>query len=336
MASSTIRHHANKKFGIVFDIDGVLLRGKRALPNGRWAIETLHRLNVPYALLTNGGGVLESKKKASVEKILGIESIQAPVILAHTPMKDSVAKQYTSKRCMILGHREELLVAKSYGFKKLVTPQMLAAQFPEVYEGWGRNHDTETARRDPFMHEPIEAIVIMHDPVDYHLELQVCIDVLRGRYPAAAKNMNRPPKVYNSNEDLEFSGTFAYPRLAQGTFLHCLEVLHQKCPGALGPLEVVRYGKPNKVTYEYCERQLGNGVERFYMIGDNPAADIRGANNAGDHWTSVLVKTGVFPPTETNSKTDPADVVVDDVKHAIETICAREGISMSELLRTTS
>jgi len=313
----------------------VLLRGKRPLPNGRWALETLQRLKIPYALLTNGGGIPESKKKASVEKILGMEGsgISGPVILAHTPMRESVATRYADKRCLLLGHREEIDVAMSYGFKKLITPQMLAAQFPEVYEGWGRKHDVEQARKDPFIEEPIEAIVIMHDPVDYHLELQICIDVLRGRYPASAQKLSRPPRVYNSNEDLEFSGTFAYPRLAQGTFLHCLEVLHDKVPGALGPLEIIRYGKPNKVTYEYCERQLktpGTNLDRFYMIGDNPAADIRGANNAGDHWTSILVKTGVFPANEENSKTDPADIVVEDVRKGIEAACMREGVSVND------
>ena len=31
---------------------------------------------------------------------------------------------------------------------------------------------------------------------------------------------------------------------------------------------------------------------RIYMIGDNPAADVRGANSAGDPWRSILVCTG--------------------------------------------
>jgi HAD superfamily hydrolase (TIGR01456 family) len=324
-----------KRFGIVFDIDGVLLRGKKALPNGKWALETLQKLGVPYALLTNGGGTLESTKKESVERILNIKEINAPIILAHTPMREILPERYRDKRCLILGHREELKVAKSYGLTKLVTPQILAAQNPTSYEGWGRDHDVETAALDPFIDEPIEAIVIMHDPVDYHLELQVCIDVLRGRYPPAKTGKPRkPPKVYNANQDLEFAGSFAYPRLAQGSFLFCLETLHEKCPGGLGPLEVVRFGKPNLVTYQYSERQLRQlspHVERFYMVGDNPEADIRGANNAGDHWTSVLVKTGVFPPHENNSATDPADVVTDDVKRAIEGIFKIEGIQISVL-----
>lgn len=44
----------------------------------------------------------------------------------------------------------------------------------------------------------------------------------------------------------------------------------------------------------------------IYAVGDNPAADVRGANAAGAPWVSVLVtKTGVA--TE-NSPADPAQV----------------------------
>ncbi len=47
-------------------------------------------------------------------------------------------------------------------------------------------------------------------------------------------------------------------------------------------------------------------VSAIYAVGDNPAADVRGANAAGSPWVSVLVtKTGVA--TE-NSTADPAQV----------------------------
>jgi len=35
-----------------------------------------------------------------------------------------------------------------------------------------------------------------------------------------------------------------------------------------------------------------DNVGNIYMIGDNPASDIRGANAIG--WPSFLVRTGVF------------------------------------------
>lgn len=55
---------------------------------------------------------------------------------------------------------------------------------------------------------------------------------------------------------------------------------------------------------------------RVYAVGDNPAADIAGANAHG--WTSLLVKTGVFSGLEgENSLEHPADVVVENVEEAV-------------------
>ena len=57
------------------------------------------------------------------------------------------------------------------------------------------------------------------------------------------------------------------------------------------------------------------------MVGDNPQTDIAGANGAGERWSSVLVRTGVFganartPPT--NDPHHPADLVVGDVLDAV-------------------
>jgi hypothetical protein len=57
----------------------------------------------------------------------------------------------------------------------------------------------------------------------------------------------------------------------------------------------------------------------IYAVGDNPAADVRGANSAGQPWVSVLVRTGVFQgPPASNSLSDPAHIVVEDVLGAVQ------------------
>lgn len=53
------------------------------------------------------------------------------------------------------------------------------------------------------------------------------------------------------------------------------------------------------------------------MIGDNPRADIRGANTAG--WVSILTRTGVFKGTNNDSE-DPAKIVVNNFSEAIREI----------------
>lgn len=58
-----------------------------------------------------------------------------------------------------------------------------------------------------------------------------------------------------------------------------------------------------------------------YAVGDNPAADIQGANNYG--WTSVLVRTGVFTGKD-NSSEFPANIVCENVLEAVERIVFAE------------
>lgn len=89
-------------------------------------------------------------------------------------------------------------------------------------------------------------------------------------------------------------------------------------------------GKPYQMTYDYAEKRIAalseNSVERFYGIGDNPKSDIRGANGR-KNWTSVLLRTGIFPTSPNhldNDPDDPADVVVENVIEAIEFICENE------------
>jgi ribonucleotide monophosphatase NagD (HAD superfamily) len=93
----------------------------------------------------------------------------------------------------------------------------------------------------------------------------------------------------------------------------------------------ISYGKPNLNAYKFCESQLQSQISdleisNFYMIGDNPSADIQGAKNA--NWKSILVKTGVYTPKEgqENDLDHPADFVVNDFTEAIDLIFEMEKI----------
>lgn len=57
------------------------------------------------------------------------------------------------------------------------------------------------------------------------------------------------------------------------------------------------------------------------VIGDNPYADIAGANGFG--WNSLLVRTGVYKG-EGNHHIHPATAVVDDVEEAVRWIISKE------------
>jgi ribonucleotide monophosphatase NagD (HAD superfamily) len=63
----------------------------------------------------------------------------------------------------------------------------------------------------------------------------------------------------------------------------------------------------------------GVDLVHIFMVGDNPAADIRGANSAGGPWKSLLVRTGVFQGGEgDNDRRDPAHRCVAGIREAVD------------------
>mmetsp|Transcript_2906 Transcript_2906/g.4175 ORF Transcript_2906/g.4175 Transcript_2906/m.4175 type:complete len:327 (+) Transcript_2906:171-1151(+) len=324
-----------RRVGACFDIDGVLVRGKSALPGARQALNSLIQAEVPFAFMTNGGGISERQKCEDLRQIIGADIHEEQIVLAHTPMQE-LAKEYSDRKVMVLGCRNELQVAKEYGFNRVVSPQAYCAQHQDIYPF--RKLDPALGEADRFRNDPVEAVIIMHDPVDWHLELQVCIDILLGNDLLSGDThpqrhgVQRVP-VFNSNEDFVFSGAYKHPRFAQGAFLRTLEMLYASSTNGQ-QLEVGRYGKPHKVTFDFAENLLKEQVaarteiaaenvefDRIFLLGDNIHADIKGANAAGEPWHSVLVETGIYQPG--CPETMDAKTVCRDVTEAVDMILSQ-------------
>ena len=120
------------------------------------------------------------------------------------------------------------------------------------------------------------------------------------------------------------------PRAAQGSFRAALEGLFAARTGGAHLLNVKTVGKPTEATFVYGEKTLmewsktidgGDGqIGTIYMIGDNPASDIQGANNFksrhGTVWKSILVESGIHV-----AGTKPAhepNTIMKNVKEAVE------------------
>ena len=58
------------------------------------------------------------------------------------------------------------------------------------------------------------------------------------------------------------------------------------------------------------------------MIGDNPAGDIKGANEAG--WTSILVETGVYRKGAELKGNEIPTYTVEGMKDAVDLIFEKE------------
>lgn len=64
------------QFGFIFDIDGVIVRGRKPLPTAREAFQLLVRdkqFTVPTLFVTNAGNSLRSRKAQQLSEWLGIE-----------------------------------------------------------------------------------------------------------------------------------------------------------------------------------------------------------------------------------------------------------------------
>lgn len=94
-------------------------------------------------------------------------------------------------------------------------------------------------------------------------------------------------------------------------------------------LQSTSFGKPHRATYEYAEKILNSllpenaKLQRVFAVGDNPSADIAGANAYG--WTSILVKTGIFDGNG-NSSEFPANLVCEDIEEAVHWALREEGV----------
>ncbi|RKP05016.1 HAD-like domain-containing protein, partial [Thamnocephalis sphaerospora] len=334
-----------------FDIDGVLIKGSKVLPPTRKMLQFISGENplgikVPFICLTNGGGVTEKQK---AEQLSDMWSYAADtrasqispdrLVLAHSPMR-ALAETYADKLVLVLGGREKSCkqVAHHYGFRRVVQPNDIYSWNTSVWpfkttSTWlsGVGGD-----RFDFHKEPIQAIMMFHDSCDWGTDLQIAMDALLARdgylstMRAADETAQQIP-LYFSNPDLLWSNDFPVPRFAQGAFRVALEALYKDVTGK--KLEYTLFGKPETVTYQFAERAIRQQLSladqqdalmeplQVYAVGDNPAADIAGANGYG--WTSILVRTGVFQGRDNDQKY-PAAHVADHVGDAVRWAFERE------------
>ena len=321
LATSSTGGGAAASVGVVLDIDGVFVRGSNVIDGAQAAIKRLQKAKVPYIFVTNGGGMLEMTKAKDLEKKLGVKVREDTVCLSHSPFKE-LAKEYGDRRVLVLGHEGCEAIAKNYGFKRVVSAQQLHAENPTLYP---RKPKLPLVPANAAAADKVEAVFVFHDPIDWALEVQVCIDLLHNHSSSDSPDKTQAIPFFACNADLVYNTEHATPRLTQGAFVEAFRHLFELRTQI--PLSVHYCGKPFTVTYRIAEAMLAKEAARlkvptpttFIGIGDNPASDIRGARNAGANWSSILVKTGVWQmPNANNDPVDPADFVLDDISAAVD------------------
>ncbi|KAI1888481.1 hypothetical protein AGOR_G00185590 [Albula goreensis] len=291
--SSTIPRHHNRgqpSFGLLFDIDGVLVRGRTPIPAAKQCFQNLvdrkGKYKVPVVFVTNAGNCIRQTKAEQLSHLLEVEVSPDQVMLSHSPLR--VFSQFHNMCVLVSGQGPVLDVAQNLGFQNVVTIDMLREAYPllDVVDHNRRPKEMVPPTKDL---PPIEAVILFGEPIRWETNLQLIVDVLlsNGKPGNPVTSLHYPHiPVLACNMDLMWMAEAKNPRFGHGMFLVCLESIYKKITGCELKYEAL-IGKPSVVTYNYAEllvRQQAESlgwaepVERLYAIGDNPMADIYGAN----------------------------------------------------------
>lgn len=154
--SSAASSSNSSTYGIVFDVDGVLVRGRENIPGAAGVIDKLNDAAVPYLLMTNGGGVPEVRAVQAVQAVhdmwwllllllvcsttqadkaavlgeqLGVELQGEHMLLSHTPMA-MLAEKYRDELVLLVGKKRIKDIAHAYGFRNVMTTKELHTLYP--------------------------------------------------------------------------------------------------------------------------------------------------------------------------------------------------------------
>lgn len=311
--SSTLKD-ANEKLptvGVVFDIDGVLVRGREIINTAKEALNKLQDLNVPFAYLTNGGCETEEHKAQALSNRLGISVNPSQVILSHSPLR--VLKILHDKHVLVSGQGPVSEIAEMCGFSRVCHVDDIDCHFPELDVNDKKKRERlPCIPKKPFA--PIEGILMMGEPVNWEKTLQIIIDVILAE-EGVPNNMYTKPQqqmpVVAVNTDYLWMSEAVNPRLGHGGFLLCLEALYEKLTGKRLEYNTI-LGKPCLFTYRYTQgvllnlarQKFGDGakVHTIYAIGDNPNTDIYGANVYNNYLKAIRgskIKSDLLHPEST-------------------------------------
>lgn len=277
-------------FGLLFDIDGVLVRGRTPIPAAKQCFRNLvdssGKYKVPVVFVTNAGNCMRQAKAEHLSHMLNVEVSPDQVMLSHSPLR--MFTKFHKMRVLVSGQGPVEEVAHNLGFQDVVTIDMLREAYP-VLDVVDHNRRPKDGVPPTKGLRPIDAVILFGEPIRWETNFQLIVDVLlTNGNPDNDWSSQRYPHipVLACNMDLLWMAEAKNPRFGHGMFLVCLESLYKKITGRELKYEAL-IGKPSVVTYNYAEllvkqqaESLGwtSPVKRLYAIGDNPMADIYGAN----------------------------------------------------------
>ncbi|SCV71488.1 BQ2448_3076 [Microbotryum intermedium] len=305
----------------------------------------------PFICLTNGGGSIEAARAQRLSRELGVEIGEGQVVQSHTVFR-SLVSQFDNKPVLVIGGVKDHCrnVAEHYGFRHVYIPEDILHWQASVWP-FQKLSDKELAYVKPnidFSKISFAGVLVFHDSFNWGRDVQLICDVLSssqgvlGTSKSASEWESSPQlPVHFSNPDLLWGNEFSQPRFGQGAFQESVAAVWKRTYNK----DLIRTtgGKPTSHTYNYASSLLSHHIRSLtnshthssseslhqavvnsdaapikanvYMLGDNPASDIAGANAFG--WESVLVRTGVFRGDVEDLQHRPT-IVKDDVWVSLE------------------
>ncbi|KIX96633.1 uncharacterized protein Z520_07899 [Fonsecaea multimorphosa CBS 102226] len=332
------------KYAFAFDIDGVLIKGGKVIPEAVEAMKVLNGQNeygikVPYIFVTNGGGKTEEERCIQLSNQLQMEVSPGQFICGHTPMREMAEKYHT---VLVVGGEGEKCrdVAKGYGFKDVITPGDIikdnadTTPFRKLTDEEHRNSNIRN-----YGEIEIEAVFVFADSRDWAGDSQIILDLCmskNGRLGTRSETFDEGPPVFFSHNDVVWATSHAYSRIGMGALRASLEAMFKAITGK--ELKTIAFGKPQVGTFQFATRLLrqwrkdthniDSPPDTVYFVGDTPESDIRGTNEfdeSGDSeatWYSILVRTGVF--REGTRPRYMPKMTVDNVLEAVKHGMSRE------------
>lgn len=197
-------------------IDGVLLHTSKPIPGATETLKFLQRNNIPFILLTNGGGKSEVERVADLTEKLGVELDVSNFVQSHTPYqrlldpnvelgyprlenyleKSLGRKRFSGKETvLVLGSdaSKARRIANGYGFESVVTPGDILKACPEIFpfNPLHEFYDQQeilplpkpiyNPKADPAMRLEdclkIDGILTFNDPRDWAVDTQLISDL---------------------------------------------------------------------------------------------------------------------------------------------------------------
>ena len=249
--------HRGRVDGVVLDIDGVLLRDRRALPGAVELLDLLEERGCPFRLLTNDG-CSSVEQKAAALAASGV-SVKPGRITSSGHVLESVVRErgLAGRRFFVLGRLGTPCYARSAG---LVVTRELAG-LPNC-----------------------DGVVVGECDYDWESTINAVINYF-------LKHPTNPFLV--PNPDCYFPAGDSSIRLASGAVTFLIAGMLHKHSVTCSPEYL---GKPHEPIYacghELLEKEHGPiDHGRVVMVGDTIAGDIAGAQAFG--YVGALVLTGV-------------------------------------------